>query len=268
MGRKAINLEGMIFGRLKVLYRDITKAKGVYWICQCSCKDKTIVSIIAGSLLRNTETRNGTRSYGCFAKENMSRVKKKYNKYDLTGEYGIGYTFKGEEFYFDLEDYEKIKDICWGLNTEGYVCVGNVDDNNNFIKMHRLIMNAKEDEEVDHIFHNKNDNRKSKLRLVSKSKNQMNAELRKDNTSGVKGVCWHSRDEIWEVSIQVNRKRIYIGRFTDFNNAVNARKRAEDKYCGEYSYDNSMKLESKDVAQETNVNVFVQEQAKKQLILE
>ena len=27
---------------------------------------------------------------------------KKYNNYDLTGEYGIGYTFKNEEFYFDL----------------------------------------------------------------------------------------------------------------------------------------------------------------------
>ena len=38
---------------------------------------------------------------------------KKYNTYDLSGEYGIGYTTKGEKFLFDLEDYEKIKDYCW-----------------------------------------------------------------------------------------------------------------------------------------------------------
>lgn len=31
-----------------------------------------------------------------------------FNKYDLSGEYGIGYTSKGEEFYFDLEDYKKM----------------------------------------------------------------------------------------------------------------------------------------------------------------
>ena len=31
---------------------------------------------------------------------------KQYNNYDLSGEYGIGYLFNGEEFYFDLEDQE------------------------------------------------------------------------------------------------------------------------------------------------------------------
>ena len=42
----------------------------------------------------------------------MSETFKKYNTYDLSGEYGIGYTSKGEEFYFDLDDYDKIKDYC------------------------------------------------------------------------------------------------------------------------------------------------------------
>lgn len=37
---------------------------------------------------------------------------KRYNRYDLTGEYGIGYTNQGVEFYFDLEDYDKIKEYC------------------------------------------------------------------------------------------------------------------------------------------------------------
>ena len=36
------------------------------------------------------------------------------NKYDLTGEYGIGYTINtNEPFYFDLDDYDKIKCYTW-----------------------------------------------------------------------------------------------------------------------------------------------------------
>ena len=31
------------------------------------------------------------------------------NVYDLSGEYGIGYTAKGEKFLFDKDDFEKIK---------------------------------------------------------------------------------------------------------------------------------------------------------------
>ena len=44
---------------------------------------------------------------------------KKYNKYDLTGKFGIGYTSKGEEFYFDLEDYDKIKNHLWYKDKDG-----------------------------------------------------------------------------------------------------------------------------------------------------
>lgn len=44
---------------------------------------------------------------------------KKYNKYltdleDEHGLYGIGYcSNSGTEFYFDMQDYDVIKDYCW-----------------------------------------------------------------------------------------------------------------------------------------------------------
>lgn len=71
------------------------------------------------------------------------------------------------------------------------------------IRMHRLILDVLNQEEVepDHIFHIKYDNRKSQLRKATLAQNRMNATTRKDNTSGVKGVYWHSRDEIWQVFI-------------------------------------------------------------------
>ena len=46
---------------------------------------------------------------------------KQYNNYDLSGEYGIGYLFNGEEFYFGLEDYDKIKNYCWYKDSGGYI---------------------------------------------------------------------------------------------------------------------------------------------------
>jgi hypothetical protein len=55
-------------------------------------------------------------------------------------------------------------------------------------------------------------------------------------------VVWHKRDNVWEAYITVNYKRTYLGRFVDFKEAVKARKEAEEKYFGEFSYDNSMKI--------------------------
>ena len=236
------DLTGIVFERLTVLSRDYGNTKkGIYWLCQCDCICQTVISVISGSLVSGN-----TKSCGCLQKEkiiNLNKlIKKKFNTYDLSGEYGIGYTFKGKEFYFDLEDYDLIKDYCWSLR-KGYVSARNinVDDNDNtHVNMHRLIMNAKDNEYVDHIFHNITDNRKSKLRLVSDSQNQMNRIIPSNNKSGVKGVCWDKEYGKWVAYITVNKKVMKLGRFYKFEDAVKSRKNAENKYCKEYSYDNSM----------------------------
>ena len=46
--------------------------------------------------------------------------------------------------------------------------------------------------------------------------------------------------------ITKNREVILLGSFENYNDAVEARRSAEEKYFGEYSYDNSMKI-SKDM---------------------
>ena len=231
------DLTGQIFGRLIVLERDNSKnCKGAYWICQCNCEDKTIKSIASGDLLRKVR---GTKSCGCLAKETNSKIKKRYNIYDLSREYGVGYTSNtNEPFYFDLEDYDLIKDYCWHKDKYGYICT-NDNIQKIMVKLSRIIMNIKDEKLIaDHIEHNLEDNRKNKLRIVTHSQNTMNSTLRNDNTSGAKGVQWHKRDEIWEV--YVNGK--YIGRHSNFETAVCMRKEAEEIYQGEFSYDYSMNL--------------------------
>lgn len=51
-----------------------------------------------------------------------------------------------------------------------------------------------------------------------------------NNTSGVKGVSWSKSRQLWEAYIQVHGKRIYLGRYADFTEAVKVRKEAEEKY--------------------------------------
>lgn len=162
------------------------------------------------------------------------------NTYDLSGEYGVGYTSKGEEFYFDLEDYELIKQYHWFSDKDGYIKSDDKLGKQRNLLMHRLVMNCPEDMIVDHIKHNRRDNRKSKLRILSYSNNNMNQCKRINNTSGVTGVSFYKNSNKWNAYITVNYKKINLGYYINFEEAVEARKRAEEKYFGEYSYDNSM----------------------------
>jgi hypothetical protein len=67
----------------------------------------------------------------------------------------------------------------------------------------------------------------------------MNVGLRSNNKSGVTGVIWHRRSSKWRAFIRINGKQIELGLFDRFEDAVVARKEAEEKYFGEFSYDNS-----------------------------
>lgn len=162
---------------------------------------------------------------------------KKYNRYDLTGEYGIGYTFKNEEFYFDLEDFEKIKEDCWHIDANGYVINGKRK------RFHRIIMNLNDSKiPIDHTNHKKYDNRKNNLRTVNKSQNAMNQSMSSANTSGVTGVSWHKIKGKWRAYIKVNYIQKELGYYDSFEDAKQARLQAENERFGEYSYKNSMKV--------------------------
>jgi len=221
--QRAENLIGQKFGKLTVIKRvENYKWGSAQWLCNCDCGNEFIVN--SGSLKYGT-----TKSCGCLHRE----ILKKYNTYDLSGEYGIGYTTKGEEFYFDLEDYDLIKDYCWYKNIGGYIV--NQEDKK-ITYMHRLVMNCPDDMEIDHEFHDEWDNRKEFLRIVTTSQNQMNRSLQSNNTSGVTGVYWSESCEKWRAQIKINQKQIYLGVFDNFDEAVEVRRQAELDYFGEYRY--------------------------------
>lgn len=71
----------------------------------------------------------------------------------------------------------------------------------------------------------------------------MNSYKPSNNTSGVKGVSWSERDNLWHVYIGIDNHRVNLGWFKDFNDAVECRLKAEEKYFGEYSIYKNVKGE-------------------------
>ena len=83
--------------------------------------------------------------------------------------------------------------------------------------------------QIDHINHNRGDNRICNLRDVTGLENMKNQSLVNRNTSGVTGVSWDKRSEKWRAVIRHNYRNITIGIFDSFEEAVSARKAAEVK---------------------------------------
>lgn len=229
-------MTGNKYGRLTVVKRaenkiSYTKSgkkqQTAQWLCKCDCGNKTFVS-------SNLLTKSKIKSCGCLKKEILRKRNgvRKLNTYDLTREYGIGYTLKGEEFYFDLEDFDKIKDYTWSFNVKRYVLT---KVNNKIYFMHNIINNNYNNEYLyDHINHKEYDNRKENLRIVNNQQNCCNQLIRKNNTSGVTGVGYRKDIEKWYACITFKYKKYHLGYFILKEDAINTRKEAELKFFGEY----------------------------------
>jgi len=108
------------------------------------------------------------------------------------------------------------------------------DGKRTVLLMHRLIMDAKPDEQVDHINHFTLDNRKSELRLCTQSQNQNNRRRQTNNKSGHKGVYFNNRNQTWRAQICVSGVQKYLGYFVTIEEAAAARATATLLYHGEF----------------------------------
>ena len=139
----------------------------------------------------------------------MKKIKLTRNKYALV----------------DDTDFDSLNEHKWWFTTRGYAVR---EENGKVIFMHRVINATPKGLDTDHINRNKLDNRKSNLRSITRSKNCMNVNPPKNNTSGYLGVQKHA--EGWMARIKVNYKHIYLGYFKHIDDAIQARKKAEIIY--------------------------------------
>jgi hypothetical protein len=61
--------------------------------------------------------------------------------------------------------------------------------------------------------------------------------VRSNNSSGVTGVYWVKRQQRWAASLCFKGERYHLGLFDRFDDAVTARKEAEQKYFGTFLAD-------------------------------
>lgn len=88
---------------------------------------------------------------------------------------------------------------------------------------------------LDHINGDRVDNRIENLRPCNPFENTQNSLMRKDNTSGVKGVNWKKQENKWVTRIQVEGNRKYLGSFTSLEDAKLAITEARNKLHGEFA---------------------------------
>lgn len=134
------------------------------------------------------------------------------------------------------EDYEYINQFNWRIGTWGYATRSEyINKSCKTIMMHieivkRIGLIIPFDMEPDYKDRNKLNNQRENLRIVTKSINKHNRGLNSNNTTGVKGVSFDISRDKWKAQIDINGTHITLGRFSSFEEAVEARLKAEKKY--------------------------------------
>ena len=158
-----------------------------------------------------------------------------------------------QDKYFMIKDFENyginifgdVKNLTTGkilkpwLDGNGYYIVGLRENYKRVSKLiHRLladlfIPNLEKKTNVDHIDRNRTNNKLLNLRWTTSSENNQNKSKRSDNTTGVPGVRFDKMK--WCARITLNGKQKHLGYFINIEDAITARKNAEQLYFGDFA---------------------------------
>jgi hypothetical protein len=127
------------------------------------------------------------------------------------------------------------------INNCGYYMV-NLCENGikKTITIHRLVglhflKNPENKKCIDHINGNIKDNTINNLRWCSYTENSYNVKIRKDNTTGIKGIIFDKKSNKYRVRITINKKCKHIGYYNSLEEATNARKKVANEIFKEFT---------------------------------
>ena len=122
-------------------------------------------------------------------------------------------------------------EVAGSVNSKGYLLIM-VHSRSH--RAHRLawlyVYGTWPEDQLDHINRNRSDNRISNLREVTNKQNHQNRSKSSNSKSGHLGVSWHKQNSKWQALIMHNQRGIYLGYFTNIEEAIAARKAAEKLY--------------------------------------
>lgn len=125
----------------------------------------------------------------------------------------------------DDDLYDELQNYIWHESGKGYVAtsiwLGNqCMPRQKEVYMHRLIAEADHQQDVDHINGDRMDNRRSNLRIASRSQNLANQSVRARNSVGVKGVG--KSGSKYYAQITIHKEHHYLGVFDTIEDASRA----------------------------------------------
>jgi hypothetical protein len=145
---------------------------------------------------------------------------------------------QGKVAIVDDDDFEWLSQWKWYC-CQGYAVRNSPTDPNGkrgTIRMHREINHTPTGMETDHLNGNRLDDRKSNLRTCTTQENRQNFGIKRNNTSGYKGVSkdgkFRGTGKQWRARIRINKKETVIGFFSDPVEAAHAWDDAARKYYG------------------------------------
>lgn len=101
--------------------------------------------------------------------------------------------------------------------------------------LHRFLLSPGRRHQVDHRNGDGLDNQRHNIRIATHAQNQRNREIKKNNSSGFNGVSWQRNMGKWSARIYKNGVHYRIGFFTNKEDAVQARLKAERRLFGEFA---------------------------------
>jgi hypothetical protein len=134
---------------------------------------------------------------------------------------------QGKRARIDPTDADFVGQWNWCVAVRGYVVR---KQGKKILMLHRELLGAPADVEVDHISGDRLDNRQSNLRFASVSQNRKNTKKNTRNKSGHKGVCWDKSRGKWLVTCQQR----HVGRFSQLEEAIEAYEGRAKEAFGEF----------------------------------
>lgn len=141
---------------------------------------------------------------------------------------------KGAVAIVSDEDYERVSQYKWSLQSAGYAVRGIKRDGRwTHELMHRFILgDSCAGLDVDHINMDRLDNRRSNLRMATRSQNMANTRA----ISGkFKGVSYDRRRSKYTAVIHVGKHKIWLGYHRTAEDAAAAYNVAAIKFFGDYA---------------------------------